>query len=83
MGVSSEQIADACVDSELVDVNEQKTKIRRTGNPALPELNTDRKRDAKAQNKSGGGAQAAAAAEEDIVGPDGRIILTEKDFDNP
>ena len=60
MGISSEQIAEACKDSGAVDVNGDKNKIRRKDNAALPELNTERKRDAKAQAKSGG--QAAAAA---------------------
>lgn len=85
MGISSEQIAAACKDSELVDVDESSKKIRRKGNATLPPLNTDRKRDAKAAGKAGGaGAQGAAAVpEEDQVGPDGRIILVEKDFDNP
>ena len=85
MGISSEQIAAACKDSELVDVDESGKKIRRKGNATLPPLNTDRKRDAKAAGKAGGaGAQGAAAVpEEDQIGPDGRIILVEKDFDNP
>ena len=83
MQISSESIAEACVDSTDVDVNPEKTKIRRKDNKVLPELNTDRKRDAKAAGKAGGAAGAAAAPEEDQVGPDGKIILVEKDFDNP
>ena len=58
MGLSSEQIVTACADSTAVDVNEDKTKVRRHDNLALPELNTDRKRDAKAASK-GGAAEAA------------------------
>ena len=82
MGISSEQIAEACQDSSAVDVNDEKNKIRRKENAKLPELNTERKRDAKAQAKSG--AQAAAAVpEEDQVDADGKVILVEKDFDNP
>ena len=68
--------------SEAVEVSEDKKMIRRKGNPELPPLNTDRKRDAKAAGKQGGGA-AAEAQQEDEVGPDGKIILVEKDFDNP
>jgi hypothetical protein len=49
----------------------------------LPELNTERKRDAKASSKAGGGAAQSAAVEVDQVGADGKIILVEKDFDNP
>lgn len=51
MKISSEQIANACAESEEVDVNPEKSKIRRKDNKALPELNTDRKRDAKAAGK--------------------------------
>lgn len=65
MKISSEQIADACADSTDVDVNPEKSKIRRKDNKALPELNTDRKRDAKAAGKAGAAGQAAAAVEED------------------
>lgn len=81
MQISSEQIATACVDSTDVDVNPEKTKIRRHENKGLPELNTDRKRDAKAAGKAGGAA--SAVPQEDEIGADGKIILVEKDFDNP
>ena len=81
MGISSAQVADACADSSEVDVNSDKTKIRRKGNKELPALNTDRRRDAKAASK--GQSAAAAEPEEDQVGPDGKIVLVEKDFDNP
>ena len=81
MQLSSAQIAEACKDSEEVQVNEDKSKIRRAENKELPALNTDRKRDAKAASK--GQAAANAAPEEDQVGEDGKIILVEKDFDNP
>ena len=83
MGISSERIADSCAESTAVEVNETRTKIRRKDNAPLPEASTERRRDAKAAGKAGGGAAANAAPEEDQVGPDGRIILTEKDFDNP
>ena len=81
MGISSEQIAEACKESTAVDVNPESNKLRRKDNAALPELNTERKRDAKAQAKSGN--QAAAVPEEDQVDADGKVILVEKDFDNP
>ena len=83
MGISSERIADSCVESTAVEVNSEKTKIRRKDNAPLPEASTERRRDAKAQGKAGGAAAANAAPEEDQIGPDGRVILTEKDFDNP
>lgn len=41
-----------------------------------------RKRDAKAADK-GQQVSKAKSVGEDEVGPDGKIILTEKDFDNP
>lgn len=82
MQLSSEAIAEACTDSTDVDVNPEKTKIRRKENKGLPELNTDRKRDAKAAGKPGGNA-AEKVPEVDQVGADGKIILVEKDFDNP
>lgn len=84
MGISSESIGNACQDSNEVEVSEDKKKIRRKDNKALPELNTERKRDAKAASKAGkGGAAAAAEEEEDQFDANGKIILVEKDFDNP
>lgn len=62
MAIDAARIATSCADSTELEVNEDKTKIRRTGNKALPEKNNDRKRDAKAAEKAGG---AAAAVEED------------------
>ena len=56
MSISSEKISEACTNSTLVEVSKDKKKIRRTGNPPLPELNTERKRDAKAGAKSGAAA---------------------------
>ena len=51
MGVSSQQIADACADSTEVEVADDKGKIRRKDNKALPPFNNDRKRDVKAASK--------------------------------
>ena len=66
-------------------MNADKTKIRRKGNKALPERNTERRRDLKAADKRGDGAAAGGAAQqqEDQFDDQGRIILVEKDFDNP
>lgn len=66
-----------------MDVHEGKTKIRRKGNKALPEMQ-ERKRDAKAADKQ----EAAMAKQnkvpaEDEYDEDGKVILVEKDFDNP
>ena len=80
MGINAERIATNCADSTEVEVSEDKTKIRRTGNKALPEKSTERKRDAKAADKAG---NAEKAPEVDQVDADGKIILVEKDFDNP
>lgn len=81
MGVKADRIADSCGDSAEVEVSDDKTKIRRKGNKALPEKSTERKRDAKANEKANGAA--AKAPEEDQFDADGKVILTEKDFDNP
>ena len=50
MSITQEQIAEACKDSEEVEVHEGKTKIRRKGNKPLPEK-AERKRDVKAAEK--------------------------------
>ena len=64
MKISSGQIANACAESEEVDVNPEKGKIRRKDNKALPELNTERRRDAKAAGKGGAAAENGAAENE-------------------
>jgi hypothetical protein len=51
MKVSGEEIAEACADSEVVEVSKDKLKVKRTGNPELPEM--QRKRDSKAGEKEG------------------------------
>lgn len=53
--------------------------MRRAGNPALPEF-LEKKRDAKAADKQ---QEKQAKTQEDIFDEDGKVILTEKDFDNP
>ena len=60
MGISSESIGNACQNSNEVQVSEDRKKIRRMDNKPLPELNTERKRDAKAAAKAGKGGAAAA-----------------------
>ena len=67
-----------------MDVHDGETKIRRKDNKALPEV-VERKRDAKAADKKDQAMskQASAVQVEDEVNADGRIILVEKDFDNP
>jgi hypothetical protein len=52
MSLSIEDIANACADSKLVEISEDKKKIRRTANKALPEkTGTLKKREAKASAK--------------------------------
>jgi len=63
MGISSERIANSCADSTLVEVSNDKTKVRRKDNASLPAFNADRKRDFKAAGKLGGGG--ADRVEED------------------
>ena len=81
MQINAEKIAESCIDSDAVEVNEDKTKIRRKGNTPLPERSMERRRDAKANEKAGGAAPKAP--EEDQFDADGKCILVEKDFDNP
>lgn len=64
-----------------MEIHEDKTKVRRAGNKALPEAEAARKRDQKATDKSA--AAVAKATGEDEYGDDGKVILEEKDFDNP
>ena len=66
--------------SEKLELSQDNKTLRRIGNPALPE--PSRKRDAKAADK-GLPTTKPKVAQEDEIGPDGKIILTEKDFDNP
>ena len=84
MKISQEEIAKACKGSGELDVHDGETKIRRKDNKALPEV-VERKRDAKAADKKDQAMskQASAVQVEDEVDADGRIILVEKDFDNP
>lgn len=72
-------IVAAIGDSTKVELNKNKLSVRRAGNPALPELQ-EKKRDVKAAEKK---TAAVAKHLEDQFDEEGRIILTEKDFDNP
>lgn len=81
LGIGLKQIGEACKDSTEVEVSKDGTKIRRAGNKELPAFSNERKRDAKATDKNA--AAVAKAAQEDEFDKDGKIILVEKDFDNP
>ena len=83
MGINTAKIAQAIDEgSKTVEMSKDKKKVRRIGNPALPEAQAQRKRDAKATEKGQAPAKKAEA-KEDEIGEDGKVILTEKDFDNP
>jgi hypothetical protein len=73
------EIADANADSEAVEVSKDKLKVRRVGNPELPEM--EKKRDAKANQKNGGPAKDQGVDEYDEA--TGKVILVEKDFSDP
>ena len=75
-GHTAEDCVAACATSTLVEAEKTKKAIRRMGNKALPEKSEMRKRDSKADEKK-------ADAGQDEVDENGKIILTEKDFDNP
>ena len=81
LNITGDEIADACHDSEVLDVSEDKLKIRRKDNLELPVAEM-RKRDSKAVGKNG------AAADEKKKGEDrfddkGNFIMAEKDFSDP
>lgn len=73
------EIASALTDSTKLELNKNKLSVRRAGNPPLPEF-FEKKRDAKATDKKD---NQTAKIQEDQFDEEGRIILTEKDFDNP
>lgn len=78
MKVSSEEIAEACKESILIEFSEDKHMVRRIGNKTLPEKAAN-KRDSKAKDKE----QHRDEAGEDEVDEKGRIILTTQDFEDP
>ena len=71
---TSEDILKACADSTQLEIKDQ--TVRRAGNKALPEK-VDKKREQKAEGKK------EEAQQEDEFDEDGKVILVEKDFDNP
>ena len=77
-GWSAEDILAACKSSDHVEVIGK--AIRRKDNKALPEK-SERKRDQKAGDKKDG--SAPEQPQEDEYDEDGKVILVEKDFDNP
>jgi hypothetical protein len=79
--VDGDAIADACKDSEALDVSEDKLKIRRKDNLALPEAEM-RKRDNKAESKNADGI-AKKKEGEDRFDENGKFIMAEKDFSDP
>lgn len=79
LNVSAEDIAAAVANSDKLEVSEDKNSVRRKGNEALPELASAKKRDAKAAEKNGEKKEQL----EDEYDADGKVILEERDFDNP
>ena len=77
MKVTQEDILNSVEKSEEVEVSKSKKAIRRKENKALPEKTEQRKRDAKASEKKNGDAGV------DEFDENGKVILAEKDFDNP
>ena len=76
--VTAGEIAEANADSEVLEVSKDKLKVRRVGNPELPEM--EKKRDAKANQKTGGAAKDQGVDEYD---ENGKVIMVEKDFSDP
>jgi hypothetical protein len=71
---TAEDILKACADSALLEIKGK--TLRRAGNKALPEK-VEKKREQKAEGKK------EEAQQEDEYDEDGKVILVEKDFDNP
>ena len=84
MNIKAADIATAIAGgpSEKLELSKDKKTLRRIGNPDLPEQ--QRKRDKKAVDKGQPNtAQPKKDKQEDEFDADGKIILVEKDFDNP
>lgn len=75
-GFTADDLISACANSTLVEADKAKKSIRRKENKPLPEKSESRKRDTKAEEKKADQGQ-------DEVDENGKIILSEKDFDNP
>ena len=76
---TDKDIKDACKDSTELEIKGD--TIRRVGNKALPDkaaASGERKRDQKGNEK-----KEALENQEDEYDEDGKVILVEKDFDNP
>ena len=83
MSIDADVIALSIEDgpSDKLELSKDRKTLRRIGNPVLPEK-LERKRDQKAADK-GLPTGKPKAEQEDEVGADGKILLCEKDFDNP
>lgn len=88
MGCSIPQIAEACKDSEHLEVSKDDFQVRRKGNKALPEKGDMLKKreaklndkDAHKQDAKGSHAQEEAKEERDERG---HLVLCQQDFENP
>jgi hypothetical protein len=78
--ISAADIAAACADSEEVDVSNDKLKVRRHENKALPEKSEARKRDNKGDDKA---PKKKDEGVDDYDEKTGKVILTERDFSDP
>lgn len=79
MKITQEEIAECVGDSTKVELSKDKLSVRRKDNEKLPEF-VEKKRDEKAGDKK---AAQVEKITEDVFDQDGKVILTEKDFDNP
>ena len=81
--VGGEEIAEACVDSEELEVSEDKLKIRRKENRVLPPQSIERKRDSKAHSKTDDVNNRRYRAPEDGRIDDKGMFFSERDFNDP
>jgi La domain len=82
---ANDEVAEAVKDSAEVEVSADKTKIRRKGSKALPELSASKKRDAKAASKEVSKKESAKEEEDKLPELDarGNPVLANADFENP
>ncbi len=82
-------IADACVDSEKVEISKDQKQIRRKNNLALPDkqAKTEKKRDAKAADKEEKKEESAVKVKKEVedaeLNEKGNYVLMQQDFENP
>ena len=88
--ISVDDIVKAVTNSDKLEINPDNKKVRRTGNPPLPDktakngVDGAKKREVKAADKEESKTEAAPEkVEEDEVDDKGNPVLCGQDFENP